>query len=187
MNPQTRVMKNVYIVRHCKAEGQEADAPLSDAGLEQADQLAEFLIDRNIQAILSSPYERAARTIAPLAGKLGIEVRLDDRLQERILSGQSHPEWRERLRRTYDDLDLCYEGGESSRSAMGRAAAVMNDVLQSEYDHIVIVSHGNLISLLLHYYDPRIGFDEWASLTNPDVYHLSFHYETPAIRRIWPG
>ncbi|UVI33765.1 histidine phosphatase family protein [Paenibacillus spongiae] len=180
-------MKNVYIVRHCKAEGQSADAPLTDAGLEQADQLAEFLIDRNIQSILSSPYERATQTIAPLAGKLGIEVRLDDRLQERLLSRQSHPEWRERLRRTYDDLDLCYEGGESSRTAMNRAAAVMNEVLHSEDNHVVIVSHGNLISLLLNYYDPRIGFDEWAALSNPDVYHLTFRHETPSIQRIWPG
>ncbi|MCQ6559264.1 histidine phosphatase family protein [Paenibacillus mendelii] len=187
MNPQTQHTKTLYIVRHCQAEGQAADAPLTAAGLQQADQLAEFLLDRDIQHILSSPYERATKSIEPLARKLGVDVRLEDRLTERVLSNPNHPEWRERLRRTYDDLDLCYEGGESSRTAMTRAIAVVDEALNSAYDNILIVSHGNLISLLLKYYDPHIGFREWAALSNPDVYQLSFHQESPAIQRLWTG
>lgn len=116
-----------------------------------------------------------------------MDVRLDDRLTERILSSHNHPEWRERLRRTYDDLELCYEGGESSRTAMTRAIAVVDEALNSAYDSILIVSHGNLISLLLKYYDSRIGYTEWAALSNPDVYQLSYHQEPPAIQRLWTG
>lgn len=80
---------------------------------------------------------------------------------------------------------LCYEGGESSRTAMHRAVRVVEEVLQNSSQNAVIVSHGNLISLLLKYYDNRIGFDEWEALTNPDVYQLNFHSDVLVIQRIW--
>lgn len=178
-------MKHIYIVRHCQATGQEPDAPLTEQGQQQAVQLASFFAETAVDFILSSPFERAYRTVSPLAEKLGLKIVTDERLTERVLTGQNHPNWREMLQQTYDDLDLCYEGGESSRGAMERASSVVREVLESEHTHTVIVSHGNLISLLLKHFDSRIGFSEWESLSNPDVYHLSFAGEQPAIARIW--
>jgi len=178
-------MKKIYIVRHCRAEGQAADARLTTEGIEQADRLAGFLSDRAIDYILSSPYERACRSIQPLADKQGLQIVVDDRLTERVLSGTNRPEWRDMLFQSFRDLDLCYEGGESGRSAMSRAVRVVKEALNSRYENIVIVSHGNLISLLLKYFDGRIGFAEWEALSNPDIYLLSFVNETPTIQRIW--
>jgi 2,3-bisphosphoglycerate-dependent phosphoglycerate mutase len=105
------MMKNVYVVRHCKADGQEPDARLTELGVQQAEKLAKFLLGKDVDFIISSPFERAYRTITPLADKMGVEVVLDDRLTERVLLGKNHAEWREMLRKTYDDLDLCYEVG----------------------------------------------------------------------------
>jgi 2,3-bisphosphoglycerate-dependent phosphoglycerate mutase len=178
-------MKNIYVVRHCKAEGQASDARLTATGDEQAEKLAEFLSDKNIDYIISSPFERAYRTIKPLSNKIGIEIVLDERLTERILSDENHPDWRGMLLKTYDDLDLCFEGGESSNTAMGRAIHVVKEVMDSEMKNIVLVSHGNLISLLLKHFDDRIGFMEWDSMSNPDVFHLTFSEDKPNIRRIW--
>ncbi len=178
-------MKKIYIVRHCQAEGQAADAPLTEQGIQQSLELAEFLHDKGIDRIVSSSYRRAHDTITPLADRIGVAVVLDERLTERILSGQNAPEWREMLRRTYEDLDLCFEGGESSRTAMHRAVSVVHDVLQSSSRNAVIVSHGNLISLLLKHYDNQIGFNEWEAFSNPDVYKLSFRSDVPEIQRIW--
>ncbi|CAG7646858.1 histidine phosphatase family protein [Paenibacillus allorhizosphaerae] len=181
-------MKKIYVIRHCKAEGQAAGAPLTETGLKQAALLADFLSDRDIDSITSSPFERAYRTIEPLALRLRLPIATDDRLAERVLSVRQHPDWRERLRSTYDDMDLCFEGGESSRTAMGRAANVVKEALASEHRNIAVVSHGNLISLLLKQFDERIGYAEWEALTNPDVYLLSFSaplQHPPDIRRIW--
>ncbi|MDF2815173.1 MAG: histidine phosphatase family protein [Paenibacillus sp.] len=180
------MMKNVYVVRHCKADGQEPNARLTELGIQQTENLTKFLIGKDIDFIISSPFERAYRTIAPLAEQIGIEVVFDDRLAERLLSSKNHPDWRDMLRKTYDDLDLCYEGGESSNTAMSRAISVVIEVLNSENKNIVLVSHGNLISLLLKHFDDRIGFKEWESLSNPDVFHLTFSGEKkPNIHRIW--
>ncbi|RIX48646.1 histidine phosphatase family protein [Paenibacillus nanensis] len=178
-------MKTIFVVRHCQAEGQEPGAGLTEQGVRQAEALAEFLFDKKIDAIISSPYERAYRTIQPLAGRLGIEAVLDERLAERVLSSRNQPEWRNMLRRTFEDLDLSFEGGESSRTAMGRALDVVKDALESGNHQIVIVSHGNLISLLLKHFDDTIGFDEWEALSNPDVFRLAFSEEKPVIQRIW--
>ncbi|MFF2092387.1 histidine phosphatase family protein [Paenibacillus sp. NPDC058174] len=178
-------MKNIYVVRHCQAEGQEPDARLTVAGAQQAEKLAYFLSNKHIDYIISSPYERAVRTITPLAEKLGIEVNKDARLAERVLSGKNHANWRDMLRKTYNDLDLCYEGGESSSMAMSRASSVVSEALNSPSENIVLVSHGNLISLLLKYYDVRVGYKEWESLSNPDVYHVCFQLDKPTVQRIW--
>ncbi|MFS1511472.1 histidine phosphatase family protein [Chengkuizengella sp. SCS-71B] len=178
-------MMNIYVVRHCKAGGQESSAPLTDLGLQEANKLSEFLLSKNIDFIISSPYERAHRTIAPLAEKLEIDIVFDNRLTERILSNKNNPEWRSMLKNTYDNLDLCYDGGESSMTAMSRAISVIDEVLSKEFKNIVLVSHGNLISLILKHYDDRFGFKEWESFTNPDVYLLSFTQTPPNISRIW--
>lgn len=178
-------MKNIFVVRHCKAEGQAPDAPLTTIGVEQANKLAEFLADQAIDLIISSPFERAYATIKPLSDIIGVQIELDERLTERVLTDRNHPDWRDMLRKTYDDLDLCYEGGESSQTAMRRAICVVTEVLNREHTNIVLVSHGNLISLLLKHFDNRIGFEEWASLSNPDVFQLSFADDKLHIHRIW--
>ncbi|WP_308637886.1 histidine phosphatase family protein [Paenibacillus silvisoli] len=178
-------MKNLYVVRHCKAEGQAPDAPLTAVGVEQADRLAEFLSDKSIDAIVSSPYERARRTIAPLAARIGVEIVPDERLAERVLTDRDSPDWYEKLSKTFDDLDLCYEGGESSNAAMSRAVSAIQDALSSGHSSIVAVSHGNLIALLLKHFDSGMGMKEWEALSNPDVFHLAFAGDKPKIQRIW--
>lgn len=83
-------------------------------------------------------------------------------------------------------MELCYEGGESSNTATSRIIGVLQEALSSVHSNIVLVSHENLISLLLKYFDHRIGYKEWEALSNPDVFQLSFAAEDkPAIMRIW--
>lgn len=82
------MMKNVYVVRHCKADGQEPGARLTELGNQQAEILAQFFLNKNIDCIISSPFERAYCTISPLADKIGVEVVLDDRLAKETLIKQ---------------------------------------------------------------------------------------------------
>ena len=51
----------------------------------------------------------------------------------------------------------------------------------------LLVTHGNLMTLLLKHFDDRIGFAEWQQLTNPDVYRISLSAERTEIARIWDG
>jgi 2,3-bisphosphoglycerate-dependent phosphoglycerate mutase len=177
-------MKTLYVVRHCSAEGQEADAALTPEGVAQAHHLAESLVASNIERIISSPYARATQSIAPLAQRLGVAVELDLRLVERVLCSASRPDWRELLRCSFSDLDLSFDGGESSRAAMRRAVAVVEDIQRHPAQSTLLVTHGNLMTLLLKYFDGSVGFAEWGALSNPDVYRVLLA-QPVSMKRVW--
>ncbi|MDF2855365.1 MAG: histidine phosphatase family protein, partial [Neobacillus sp.] len=112
--------KKIYVIRHCEAEGQPPESPLTEKGYKQALELSEFLSEIKVDKVVTSPYLRAVQTIEPLAKKLKLEIELDSRLTERVLSQDNLPDWMEKLRATFTDLELKYEGGESSKEAMNR-------------------------------------------------------------------
>jgi 2,3-bisphosphoglycerate-dependent phosphoglycerate mutase len=175
----------VYLVRHCQAAGQEPDAPLTPAGEAQAAALADFLAPLPIDRILSSPFRRARDSIAPFAARRALPVETDDRLVERFLSAMPLAGWREHLRKSFDDLDYCLPGGESSRTALTRAIAVLADLHRHPATGTVLVTHGNLLALLLRHGDERLGFAAWEALTNPDVYVAALTEPIKPARRIW--
>nr|WP_328797411.1 histidine phosphatase family protein [Lysinibacillus sphaericus] len=49
-------MSNIYVIRHCLAQGQSPDAPLTQTGIRQAESLADFFKDTTIHRIFSSPF-----------------------------------------------------------------------------------------------------------------------------------
>ncbi len=63
---------------------------LSARGIEQAEQAAEYLAERDIGYLVASPLERAQQTAQPLATKLGLEIATDERLieAENFLTGK---------------------------------------------------------------------------------------------------
>lgn len=155
-------------------------------GESQAGRLRDFLAGWPIEAIISSEYRRAWQSAAPLAEGLGLHVRRDTRLNERILSAEPIANWREILRDSFEIPDLRGPGGETAREVSNRAWGVLNELLD-RHELTAAVSHGNLISLVLHSIDPTFGFDGWASLSNPDVYMLA-RSDAGAFGfcRIWP-
>ena len=178
----------LYLIRHCQANGQEPDATLSASGEQQAQQLAEHLSAAGITRIVSSPFVRAVRSIEPLAQRLHVQIETEPRLQERVLSTEPLPDWRAALRQTFEQLDLSFPGGESSRQAMQRASAAVQDILQTSQasDTVAIVSHGNLTTLLLKHFDDRIDFHTWQQMTTPDVFRLHISPTATNISHLWP-
>ena len=110
---------------------QEAEAPLTAEGERQAQALADALAAAGIERIVSSPMRRALDSAAPLARRLGLAVEVDARLAERVLSGGVRVDWLDRLRESFDDLDARLQGGESSREAMVRGTAAVDDALRA--------------------------------------------------------
>jgi 2,3-bisphosphoglycerate-dependent phosphoglycerate mutase len=175
--------KQIYIIRHCEAEGQPPSAQLTGKGFEQAHHLARFFGEIKIDRIISSPFLRARQTVEPLAQKKGLTVEVDERLSERTLSTEVLTDWLEDLKTTFDDLEYRLPGGESSNEAMKRAVSVIDGINSNETT--LIVSHGNLISLLLKYYDSEYGFEQWKNLSNPDVFLLRISDNETSFERLW--
>ncbi|EMR06404.1 phosphoglycerate mutase [Bhargavaea cecembensis DSE10] len=174
--------KLVYVIRHCAAVGQEPEAALTPAGHEQAKQLAEHLMNLGIESVISSPFVRARQSIQPFLDRSGLTLTADERLAERVLSTTPIDDWMEKLKSSFADPDISYNGGESGREAAMRARSVIDGL--PEGSCTALVTHGNLMSLLIGEYDRQFGFEQWKVLTNPDVFKISIGTKVH-IQRTW--
>ncbi|REB07275.1 histidine phosphatase family protein [Sporosarcina sp. BI001-red] len=178
-------MKKLYVIRHCEAQGQEAEAPLTELGMQQADMLAEFLSTIHFDRIISSPFERSIQSISPFAKRTGITIETDERLTERVLSTEDLSDWLEKLEASFEEMELSFAGGESSLEATKRVVEVLEEIKMSEAETSVIVTHGNLLSLALKNYDENFGFVNWKKLSNPDIFLLQFDGGQEVVERVW--
>jgi probable phosphoglycerate mutase len=134
------------------------DGPLTPRGREQALRVADFLGDRHADAsaIYSSPLRRARETAGAIAGRLGLELRLETGLAEYHLGtweGKSYRELHER-HRLWDEMrrdpDFAPHGGESPRGVTERVTGALRRI---GADHpgkrVIVVAHGGALSLAL--------------------------------------
>lgn len=162
-----------YFIRHAHSNytPDEINRPLSDKGLESLAQL-DFLADKPITAIYSSPYRRAIQTVETLAQSLKLAIQTDKRLIERKLSSQAiaDQDFEKCLMQHWSQPTFSLVGGESNQQAQQRALALLHE-LESKHqnEEIIISSHGNLICILLSAFDSSINYDFWRSLNMPDV------------------
>jgi 2,3-bisphosphoglycerate-dependent phosphoglycerate mutase len=172
---------DVLLVRHAEPipvgtpEVHDDERPLTDAGRQAAEELAAELDGWEVTAVYSSPYARALETVTVLARRRGLSVHLVDDLRERRLSPDPIDDWETRLEEAWTDADLSLPGGESGREAQRRAIAIL-DLLRSRHPdggRLVIGSHGNLISLVLHALEPGIDFAFHMAMPMPALYRLT--------------
>ncbi|MDQ6421765.1 histidine phosphatase family protein [Paenibacillus sp. LHD-117] len=178
-------MKNIFLVRHCKADGQDPLARLTDEGRVQAKQIAEFFKNESIDEIITSTFKRAIDSISPLCDERNLDYSVDTRLEEKVLSSLKLDNWMELLKESFDQLDIVYEGGESSKAAMNRGIEVIHEIMNGLNQNVVVVTHGALMTLIMKYFDNSIGYEEWRNLTNPDIYLLKIDDTNPMVERIW--
>ncbi len=136
------------------AEG-AADPPLADVGHEQAQRVADWLMTAGIDALYSSPMNRALQTAAPFADASGLAMNIRDYLREFDHEGSSYvptevlkatnPEaYRERISAGFVDKDF---------DVVGFQANVVGEVDRSVADHrgqrVAVVCHGGVINAYL--------------------------------------
>ncbi len=173
--------KTIYLIRHCQATGQAPDAELTELGKVQAKELALFLQDFHLTHFVSSPFTRAIQTIEPAADQQNMPIEIDERLAERILSSENLPDWLEKLEASFLDDQLTFPGGESGQEAGDRAMAAIAGL----EDRSVVVTHGNLLGLVLTRLNKNYGFSEWQKLSNPDVYEVKWTENEKIVTRLW--
>jgi 2,3-bisphosphoglycerate-dependent phosphoglycerate mutase len=67
--------------------------------------------------------------------------------------------------------------------ARGREAI---DALLARPERVpVVVTHGNLMTLILRSFEPQFGFQTWERLSNPDIYCLTVRGDSVELARLW--
>jgi broad specificity phosphatase PhoE len=181
-------MTVLYLVRHAHARWSlDDDRPLSGAGYEAAERVAEVLASRPLTAIHASSERRAHQTVEPLAEQTGLSIQAEDGLRERRLMDAETADFRAAVKRTWDERDFAFPGGESNATAQRRGLEVVRRILAQHPDgEVLLGTHGNLLALILQQFDPSVGFDFWESLTMPDIIRLEVEgNEIEGWERVW--
>jgi 2,3-bisphosphoglycerate-dependent phosphoglycerate mutase len=170
-------MTTLVLVRHAQSaprpDLEESEFPLSERGREQARALAPVLAELGVDALGSSPYQRAIDTLQPYADQAGLSIALDPDLRERKLGPwlEDIEDVHETMRRMHADADYCLEGGETSRACLARFEAALGRLVAANPGKTIAVgSHGGIIS---HFLAPRgsgLAPEFWRSIRNPHLF-----------------
>jgi 2,3-bisphosphoglycerate-dependent phosphoglycerate mutase len=170
----------LLLVRHAEskpsADIPETEWPLSELGVRQAKELASELKKHAISVVYSSPYPRAIATVQPFADECGIKVITHVDLRERKLHDGflDNDNWKEALERTWNDFDLVFPGGESTRHCQIRVVAALREIAAKHVgERIAIGSHGNAIATALNFADKSFGHAGWKAMKNPDLFQVT--------------
>lgn len=147
-------------VKKGRLAGRLSGVHLNEKGQKQAKALAEKMAGAKIQAVYSSPLERAMETAAPIANALNLQV-----IERRGLMEVDFGDWQDQtlksLRRTklwkavvFAPSHTTFPNGESFAQAQHRMQQELNWLIgeHGEKDWIVCVSHGDMIKLAIAYY-----------------------------------
>jgi 2,3-bisphosphoglycerate-dependent phosphoglycerate mutase len=162
----------LFLVRHCQSTGGLPGSALTESGYAAAARLADRLAPFDPDAVYASPYARAVSTVSPLATRLQAEIRIDDRLRERVRSSEEIADVDAYLERSFADESHRAVGGESLRQAADRGLAALADIGRAGHRCAVVASHRTLIASILRTVDPRFGLAEWREMVTPDIFSL---------------
>lgn len=171
------MVTNIYLVRHAHSiyTPDEIGRPLSPKGIKDAGKVKEILLDMDVTVIISSLYTRAIQTVQGLHDELGCVFEIWDEFREREISKEPVEDFNEAMDMLWGNYDFSFEGGESNKTAQLRGIKGINKVLDKfEGENIVIGTHGNIMVLIMNYYDSNYDYNFWKQLKMPDIYKLSF-------------
>ncbi len=165
----------LYLIRHGATsaneqrpyvlQGQGVNHGLSETGQRQASQLGEFLADRTIDHIYSSPMIRAVETASAVARHHDLEVTTIDEILEVNVGDWETLNWDEVMRDYPDEYhqfmdnpaENGYVGGESYGDVFRRCEPVLNRLLdQHRGETVVVVAHNVVNRVLLA---PLLGIE----------------------------
>ena len=170
----------IYVARHGQTQWNlenrvcgRTDQPLTEAGLQQAQLLAERTKDLKLDAVISSPMLRARQTAAPAAALHGLEILVDERLIEQdygIYEGVSRLD--EGFLANKRHFAVRYPGGESMMDVAFRVYGLLEE-LREKYagKNVLLVCHGGVCRVIRTYFE---------DMTNEEYFRYS--EENAAVR-----
>ncbi|MCR8644358.1 histidine phosphatase family protein [Paenibacillus sp. N1-5-1-14] len=172
----------IYMVRHAESPfvfGQEKERGLSDEGHADAVRVADKMDSIHVDYVAASTYERTIQTVQQVAVRRSLPIHTYDELRERPIKGLDYKApWEELLiaiEKSFTDHDYALAGGETTREAQARSIPVLEQIiLENKGKSIVLGTHGNIMTIILNYYDASFGYEFWMQTSKPDIYKAVF-------------
>jgi len=174
-------MTNVYFVRHAEPNFNNHNdelRELSEKGLKDREKVTEFLKDKEIDLVFSSPYKRAIDTVKEFADKNKHEIQLIDDFRERKVGSAWIEDFIVFCKKQWADFDYKLSSGESLREVQMRNVEALKQIVQEHHGkNIVIGSHGTALSTIINYYDSTYGFDDFMLIINKMPWIVQFKFK----------
>ena len=153
-------MNTFYLVRHGEKVKHAGDPELTEIGKQQAIATGKFFKNKDIIRIVASSYNRTVETAGIINKFLNVQIKIDDKLRERMNWGNIPNEPFEEFLKEWEysntHRDYKPNAGISSLRAGKNAIDVINDLnTKLKNKNVLIVTHGGLICDFL-----RSTFDE---------------------------
>ncbi|MER2227199.1 MAG: histidine phosphatase family protein [Carnobacterium sp.] len=160
-------MGDIYFVRHAESDSRVHDEflrPLTEKGIQDSALVTNYLKDKNIQYIYSSPYVRAVDTVKNLSEMFAIDVTCIDNFRERNISS-----WVEDFttfsQQQWNDFDYKLSDGECLREVQLRNVKALMELVQLHPEaNYVIGSHGTALSTIINHFNPHFGFEDFSKI-----------------------
>lgn len=171
----------LYIVRHGETVENannclvgRRNSALTEAGIKQAHEVANYFDDKVIDLIISSPLDRCKQT-SEIISKGNIPIQYTDKLL-----GRDHGEFTgvPRTSMNYDEYwdynkNIQYEKAESVRTLYDRVVSVIKELQENYRDKsVIMVTHSGVIRMVYYYFKgiPEDGILSEVEIKNCSVY-----------------
>lgn len=181
-------MTTVYFVRHAEPNYENHDdmtRELSEKGLRDRRLVTAFLMDKNIDTVLSSPYKRAVDAVRDFAEKKGKDITIIDEFKERRIDSVWIEDFTAFCRKQWEDLGYKLSNGECLEEVQTRNVRALHDVLTTyKGKNVVVGSHGTALSTVINFYDKTFGYSDFEEIKNIMPWIVKFTFDDITCVRI---
>lgn len=173
-------MTTIYFIRHAQPDftvQEDAARPLTVKGRADTALVSEYLKDKDILEVLSSPFIRAVDTVKDFAEGMGLFVKTVYDFRERKVDSLWIEDFTAFTKKQWADFDYKLTDGESLREVQERNIKALEDVLlKNDGKNIAIGTHGTALSTIINYYDNTYGYEDFNRIRSlmPWVVRMQF-------------
>ena len=163
-------MTTIYFIRHAESDYSVRESrvrPLTEKGLADCSLVTEFLSDKNIDVVLSSPYKRAVDTLLDFTDMYNFDIQtIEDFCELKSDNGYRAVDFSVYMKSLWTDFNYRLGDGESLGECQRRNIAALEEVLtQYRNKNIVIGTHGIALSAIINYYDSTFGYEDFMAMS----------------------
>ena len=174
-------MTTVYFVRHAEPNYNNHDdlsRELSAKGLRDRELVTRFLMDKDVDTVVSSPYRRAFDTVSDFAQVKGLAVSTIDDFRERRVDSGWIEDFDAFCRTQWADFSYALSDGESLGEVQERNISALKKLIRDYAGKTIVVgSHGTALSTIINYYDKSFGYPEFKKIQGLMPWVVRFTFE----------
>ena len=161
-------MTHIYFVRHAEPNYNNHDdlsRELTPKGSQDRKLVTDFLSDKKIDVVISSPYKRAVDTVKDFADNYGFEIEIMDHFRERKITDDWINTFAGFTKKQWENFSFKLPDGESLNEVQKRNISGLELVLKKYCGkNVVIGSHGTALSTIINYYDNSYGYKDFEKI-----------------------